>query len=496
MKIVFATSEVVPFAKTGGLADVCGTLPIELEKLGHEVVVFVPAYRAIWQSQQTIDITPVKFSISIGKKPVEGGLLRSSLPNSNVIVYLVDQPAYFDRPALYGQANEDYLDNCERFAFFCRAVLESIGALKLQPDVLHCNDWQTGLIPALYQTDFRTRPGYPSLATLMTIHNLAYQGSFWHWDMLLTGIDWKYFNWQQMEFFGQLNLLKTGIVFADAINTVSPHYAEEMQTYEYGCGLEGVLRHRGEAITGILNGIDMVEWDPARDEEIVARYDWTTWREGKAACKMALQKELGLLVSPTTPLIGSIGRLASQKGWALNLPVMEKWLAQSNVQWAVLGSGDWEYHQALEDLARRFPGKLGVRLDFANGLAHRIEAAADMFLMPSRYEPCGLNQMYSLRYGALPIVFHTGGLADTVVDASDENIQQKTANGFSFREFTADELNTTLKRAIDTYNDFPGLWDQMVVRGMKQDWSWTQSARRYQSVYQQIAAASQARRPA
>lgn len=496
MKIVFVSSEVVPFAKTGGLADVCGTLPIELEKLGHQVVVFLPAYRSIWQSALPIDIVPIKFAIPIGTKMVEGGLLRATLPNSKVEVYFVDQPAYFDRPALYGVDGEDYHDNCERFSFFCRAVMEAIGLLKLQPDVLHCNDWQTGLIPALYQTEFRSRPGYPSLATLLTIHNLAYQGSFWHWDMLLTGIDWKYFNWQQMEFFGQLNLLKTGIVFSDVITTVSPRYAEEIQTFEFGCGLEGVLRHRSSAVIGILNGIDVDEWDPARDEHLAAQFDATRWREGKTACKLALQKELGLHVSPTTPLIGSIGRLVSQKGWALILPVMEKWLARSDAQWAVLGNGDWEYHQALQDLARRFPGKLGLRLEFDNGLAHRIEAAADLFLMPSRYEPCGLNQMYSLRYGALPVVFHTGGLADTVVDANEENVRHKRANGFSFRDFSADELDATLKRAIETYNDHPGLWEQMVERGMKQDWSWTQSARRYQDVYQRAVSAVRADRSA
>jgi starch synthase len=411
-------------------------------------------------------------------------------------VYLVDQPAYFDRPALYGQGNEDFPDNCERFVFFCRAVLEALAQLDLRPDVLHCNDWQTGLIPALYQAEFKRRPGYPCLANLLTIHNLAYQGSFWHWDMLLTGIDWKYFNWQQMEFYGQLNLLKTGIVFADAITTVSPRYAEEIQTYEFGCGLEAVLRHRSAAVSGILNGIDMEEWNPSHDEHLVARYDWRTWREGKAACKMALQKELGLSPSPQTPLIGSIGRLASQKGWAILLPVLEKWLMQSEAQWAVLGSGDWEYHQALQDLARRFPHKLGLRLEFSDALAHRIEAGADLFVMASRYEPCGLNQMYSLRYGTLPVVFHTGGLADTVIDASDENIQQKTANGFSFHEFTADGLHAALQRAVKSYNDYPGLWDQMVVRGMQQDWSWSRSARRYQEIYQQIAAACRAGRSA
>ena len=496
MQIAFVTSEVVPFAKTGGLADVCGALPIELEKLGHSVALFAPAYRSIWQAGIPIDPTPIRFSIPIGSKAVEGGLLRSTLPQSNVSVYLIDQPAYYDRAGLYGQAGEDYPDNCERFVFFCRAVLESIGQLEFSPDVLHCHDWQTGLIPALFQTEFCKRSGYPSFATLMTIHNLAYQGSFWHWDMLLTGIDWKYFNWRQMEFYGQLNLLKTGIVFADAITTVSPRYAEEIQTYEYGCGLEGVLRHRAEAIAGILNGIDVDEWNPARDPHLAAGYDRTTWREGKAACKSALQQELGLPKSPTTPLIGSIGRLASQKGWAIILPVLEKWLLHSDLQWAILGSGDWEYHQALEDLARRFPAKLGVRLDFSNGLAHRIEAGADLFLMPSRYEPCGLNQMYSLRYGTPPIVFHTGGLADTVVDASPEYLHDKTANGFSFREFTADALHGTIRRAVETYNDHPDVWSQLVERGMQQDWSWSKSAQKYEALYRQIGAGNRSVQPA
>lgn len=496
MNIVLISSEVVPFAKTGGLADVCGTLPIELERLGHQVSVFLPAYRSIWQSQRTIDITPVKLAIPVGSRTIEGGLLRSELPNSRVPVFLVDQPAYFDRPALYGEGNEDFPDNCERYVFFCRAVLESIGSLQLQPDILHCNDWQTGLIPALYETEFRLRKGYPTAATLMTIHNLAYQGQFWHWDMELTGIDWKFFNWRQMEFYGQLNLLKTGIVFADAISTVSPRYAEEIQTAEYGCGLEGVLRHRSDSITGILNGIDVLEWDPARDPYLSARYDKNQWRQGKAACKTALQQELGLRISPTQPLVGSIGRLASQKGWALILPVLEKWLQHGDVSWAVLGSGDWEYHQALEDLARRFPDKLGLRLEFANELAHRIEAGADLFLMPSRYEPCGLNQLYSLRYGTLPVVFQTGGLADTVVDATDANVREKTANGFSFDEFSADALDATLRRAVDTHHGKPGWWDQMVVRGMSQDWSWAKSAAKYESLYQQILAKTRAARPA
>jgi starch synthase len=492
MQICFVASEVHPFAKTGGLADVGGSLPVELARLGHQVTVFMPAYRTIWQSQRPIDITPHRFSIPIGQKMVDGGLLQSSLPDSNVPVYLVDQPSYFDRPALYGQGSEDFSDNCERFSFFCRAVLESMDALELRPDVVHCNDWQTGLIPALLRTEDVTRSRDTQPATLLTIHNLAYQGSFWHWDMVLTGIDWKYFNWRQMEFYGKLNLLKTGIVFADGITTVSPRYAQEIQTSDFGCGLEGVLRHRRDSIFGILNGIDTMEWDPSRDERIAVRYDPSNWREGKSACKRALQDELGLRPDGNVPLIGSIGRLAAQKGWAIMLPVLEHWLAHERAQWAILGSGDWEYHQALQGLAEKYPGRLGVRLEFSSDLAHRIEAGADLFVMPSRYEPCGLNQMYSQRYGTPPVVFHTGGLADTVVDASEENLRQNIANGFSFSDHTADEFQQVLRRATETYVKQPDVWQQLVRCGMRQDWSWQRSARRYLEVYGSIAAARRA----
>ncbi len=476
----------MPFAKTGGLADVCGSLPRELHNLGHEVVLFLPAYRSIWQAGQTIDLTATKFSIAIGKKQVEGCLLKSQLPGSAVPVYFVHQPGYFDRPNLYGHDGEDFNDNCERFVFFCRALMESIHLLDWRPDVIHCNDWQTGLIPVLQRTEYSHRAGYESIRTLMTIHNLAYQGCFWHWDMLLTGVDWQYFNWQQMEFYGQLNLLKTGIVFADAISTVSPRYAQEIQTHEFGHGLEGALRSRGGDLIGILNGIDTNEWNPATDESLPFKYGVDNWQAGKAACKFVLQQELGLVQSASTPLIGCIGRLASQKGWALILSALQRWLSTSDVQWAVLGTGDWEYQQALLELQKRFPQKLGLRLEFSEPLAHRIEAAADLFLMPSRYEPCGLNQMYSLRYGAVPVVFNTGGLADTVVDANNNNLRLGTANGFVFYDHSVESMIHALKRAVEMQQDQPGAWERIVTTGMRQDWSWARSAKQYELLYRRI----------
>ena len=301
MNILIATSEAVPFAKTGGLADVCAALPVEISKLGHSAAVILPAYRQAWQSGLSIEPLPVEFTVPIGTRMVAGRLLRSKFPDSNVPVYLVEQPEYFDRPQLYREEGNDYRDNCERFVFFCRAVMEAIRLLDLKIDVLHANDWQTGLIPAYLKIEYRRQPGYEQIGTLLTIHNLAYQGLFWHWDMLLTGLDWKYFNWQQMEFFGNLNLLKTGLVFADRINTVSPRYAEEIQSAPLGCGLEGVLQQRRGVLSGIINGVDYRHWNPETDPHLPESYGPANVRQGKAAAKAALQNELELPSIPTSP---------------------------------------------------------------------------------------------------------------------------------------------------------------------------------------------------
>jgi starch synthase len=486
MKILLATSEAVPFAKTGGLADVCGALPAELQRLGHQVTVMMPAYRQALAAGQVVEPTGVRFMISIGSKTVPGSFLKSHLPGCDVPVYLVQQDDYFNRDGLYSAGSEDYIDNCERFTFFSRAVMEAVRLLDLNVDVLHANDWQTGLIPAYLKLEYRQRPGYERIASLLTIHNLAYQGVFWHWDMLLTGLDWKYFNWHQMEFFGKLSLMKTGLVFADALNTVSPRYAEEIQSAPLGCGLEGVLQQRRDVLSGIINGVDYSVWNPATDPALAQRYDVQSAAAGKAACKAALQSELKLPVSAETPLLGFIGRLADQKGIDLIAALVQDWVRSSDAQWVLLGTGDPKYHQIFSNLGERHPQKVAVRLEFSSDLAHRIEAGADMFLMPSRYEPCGLNQLYSLKYGTVPIVRATGGLADTVTDATREALTAGKATGFSFREYSPLALAETVGRACDAYGQ-KSVWSSLVRNGMNQDWSWNRSAQQYVALYQKIS---------
>ena len=479
-----ATSEVVPFAKTGGLADVCGSLPIELAKLDHEVSVIMPAYSSVKKAGIELTDTGVLLDIPIGSKIVEGRILRGQLPDSNVPIYFVDQPIYFERNELYREAGEDYKDNCERFVFFCRAALESIRLLQLNVDLVHANDWQTGLIPALQKIEYENAPGYEHLASLLTIHNMAYQGQFWHWDMLLTGIDWKYFNWHQMEYYGNLNLLKTGLVFADSINTVSPRYAEEIQTEPLGCGLENVLRNRSHVLSGIINGVDYGAWNPATDNYLASTYAPENWQAGKADCKRDLQERLSLPTDPNIPLIGLVGRLADQKGFDLVAQVMNHWVTSRDVQWAILGTGEPNYHELFTRLSAEYPDRVAAKLEFSNEWAHQIEAGADIFLMPSRYEPCGLNQLYSLKYGTVPVVHATGGLADTILDASESNLQQGLANGFSFDVYEAAALERTLDRACDTYSHHRDKWNQLVLTGMQQDWSWAESARKYVELYQ------------
>jgi starch synthase len=495
VNILLATTEATPFAKTGGLADVCGALPRDLAQLGHNVSLIMPAFRQVRTASLPIEPTGVEVEIPIGAKTVVGSFSRSYLPESDVPVYFVENDAYYDRPELYRENGKDYRDNCERFVFFCRAALEAIRLLDLPIDVVHANDWPTGLIPAYLKTEYAAVPGYENIASLFTIHNIAYQGNFWHWDMVLTGLDWKYFNWRQMEFFGQLSLLKTGLAFADRINTVSARYAQEIQTSELGCGMEGLLAYRGGDVSGILNGVDYREWNPATDPHLVENYEVKNYAVGKAACKAALQQQVGLPQTPDAPLIGLIGRFADQKGFDLVAKVVQDWVRSNGgegavAQWVILGTGEQEYHDLFQSLAKRHPQRVAAHIGFSPELAHQIEAGADIFLMPSRYEPCGLNQLYSLRYGTVPVVRATGGLADTITSATPDTLAAGTANGFSFREYSALALAETLARACDAYRN-PELWRQLVETGMKQDWSWARSARAYGDLYGEMIAARQ-----
>jgi starch synthase len=483
VNILFATSEAAPFSKTGGLGDVCGALPRELARLGHRPVVILPAFRQARQAGIPLEPTGVTIDVPIGQKRVRGHFLQTRLPDSDVRVYLLEQNDYYDRPQLYREGSEDYKDNCERFTFYCRAVLEGIPALGLEIDAVHCHDWCAGLIPAYLKTMYGHREPWRGLVSLLTIHNLAYQGNFWHWDMALTGLDWKYFNWRQMEFYGNVSFLKTGIVFADALTTVSPTYAKEILRPPLGSGFEGVLQNRAGDLTGIINGVDYQEWNPAVDRHLVPnRYSERDYARGKAACKADLQQRLDLPQRPDVPLLAAIGRLADQKGFDLITRVMENWAERVDAQWVVLGTGEPKYHSALGRLADEHPERIAVRLEFSDEMAHRIEAGADIFVMPSQYEPCGLNQLYSLKYGTVPVVRATGGLVDTVVNATEQTLSDGTATGFSFEEYSAAALAETLDKACRTYRE-KAVWNQLIETGMRRDWSWRHSAEQYVDLY-------------
>jgi starch synthase len=484
MHILLVASEAVPFAKTGGLGDILGSLPRAIERLGHHATVFIPAYRQALAAGIPFSDTGLSLSIPIGSRTEIARVFESALPRSAIRVFLIDQPRYFDRDGLYGDGTIDFDDNCERFVFFNRAVLEAVGPLGVWPDIIHCNDWQTGLIPVYMKTIYQRNPALASCGSLLTIHNLAYLGLFWQRDMALTGLDWRLFNWRQLEFHGRISLLKAGLVFADMLSTVSPTYAREIQTPRFGSGLDGLLRDRAPDLRGIVNGIDPEVWSPTREPMIASTYDAATVNLGKAACKAWLQRRAGLAERPSVPLLAQIGRLDPQKGWDLLAQVAEN-LLERDVQLIVLGVGDRKYHALLESLARRFPDKCWAHLGFSDDLAHQIEAGADLFLMPSLYEPCGLNQLYSLAHGTVPIVRATGGLADTVVDTNPLSLADGTANGFVFVEANSQALLHTIDRALSFWPD-QAIWRKLMATGMAADWSWQHSAREYVALYGEI----------
>jgi starch synthase len=494
MRVVLASSEAVPFSKTGGLADVATGLSRGLAEAGHDVTLVVPYHRRQCPASVHCAPTGTTVTVPIADRHVTAQVYTAPLAGSDVRVLLIDQPAYFDRTALYTEGGEDYVDNCERFAFFSRAVLEAARVLQLRPDIVHANDWQTGLIPALIAIEHRGQPGFERTAAVFTVHNMAFQGQFWKWDMRLTGLDWKYFNHRQMEFWDHLNLLKTGIVFADMVTTVSPTYAREICTPDFGYGLQGVLAERGDRLVGILNGVDTGDWNPQTDRHLSQNYSLADWETGKAACKRQLQVQLGLAQRPAVPLLGMISRLTAQKGFGL-LSALAGELLSMDVQMVFLGIGEQRYEQLVLDLCRRSPQQVAAMLGFNEPLAHQIEAGSDVYLMPSMFEPCGLNQMYSLQYGTVPIVHAVGGLADTIVDASDG----ERGNGFRFGPFytpheqefirrVVGPFGEQVRRAVRQYHDRPS-WRRLVRVGMSQDLSWRHSADEYAGVYRRAQAA-------
>ncbi|MEE4310679.1 MAG: glycogen synthase GlgA [candidate division KSB1 bacterium] len=480
MKILFVSPEVYPFAKTGGLADVGGALPPYIKKLGHDIRIILPGYGTI--DRQRFRIRKVRNSalapIQIGGKTEHAGLSATMLPGSDVKTYFVENDHYYDRPELYKNpvSNGDWDDNDQRFLFFNLAVLKSMETLNWVPDVIHCNDWQSSLIPLLLKTHY-IRLGINSL---LTIHNIAYQGIFessflelWDFPEYLS------YPYSGIEYWGKVNLLKAGIVYADVINAVSPTYSHEIQqSEEYGCGLEGVLRDRTRDIYGILNGVDYETWSPETDSHIPHTFSKDKL-EGKRKNKRNLLEDSGLIYDERTPLIGIISRLVDQKGFDLIGDIIHK-LMKLNLQIIILGTGEQKYHKLFTELMAQYPKKLVVHLKFDNTLAHRIEAGSDIFLMPSKYEPCGLNQMYSLRYGTVPIVRKTGGLADTI---TEYNRLSKEGNGFVFEKYDSDSLFQAIKRALQLYSNKTE-WKKLMGNGMEEDFSWDRSAREYVKIYE------------
>lgn len=485
--VVMLAAEAAPFVKVGGLADVMGSLPKVLEKLGVHVTVVLPAYQAIPRGQFAIRDCPsaTPFEVPMASESVRVEVARTTLPATNVDVYFLGGGGYFSRAGIYDDpaTRLGYPDNMQRLAFYSKAGIELLRRLGRPVDVVHCHDSQTGLIPGLLSTAHKDDPFFRHTGCLFTIHNVAYQSLYEKEALAWAGIDDSYFApFSPFEYWGKVNFLKIGILTADLVSTVSRTYAREIQSGpEYGYGLEGALQSRSADLYGIVNGIDYDEWNPETDALIASRYS-TKNLAGKAECKAALLKTMNLPPHKgRVPLIGIISRLADQKGFDLIGKAIDR-IAAQDLQLVVLGTGQEKYHKLFEDAAARYPEKIAVRLAFDNRLAHQIEAGADMFLMPSKYEPCGLNQLFSLRYGTIPIVRATGGLADTI---KDFRLKEDSGDGFVFTSYTPAEMMDAIERALVIFAD-SARWQRIVMRAMQERWSWEESARAYLDLYEKI----------
>jgi starch synthase len=477
MKILFVASEVAPFAKTGGLADVTGSLPHALKRQGHDVRIIMPFYKTVSKGGFLIRKNRKSVEVPLGGSLYKG-LLRHTL-SADIPVYLLENKELFHRDHLYGGPAGDYADNHLRFAFFCRGVLELLKRMDYRPDVIHCHDWQTALIPLLLKYEFAGDPFFADMAVIFTIHNLAYQGIFPAALLGAMGLDRSFFDIERLEFFGNVNLMKGGILTADQVNTVSESYCEEILTEEQGCGLNGVLLRRRDDLSGILNGIDYSLWDPAYDRDISRNYTPSALA-GKAADKKALQILFGLTPDANVPLVGMVSRMIAQKGFDLIEPLLPD-LAAAKLQLVVIGSGDAKYAKIFNDIRAKGARGIALHEGFDSSLARKIYAGSDIFLMPSHFEPCGLGQLIALRYGAVPVVRKTGGLKDTIFDETDNG---KEPNGFSFVDYTPAALWEALMRSLEAYRD-KERWKKLIRRGMIADFSWTQSAVKYEQLYRQ-----------
>lgn len=474
MKILFAAAEVVPFIKTGGLADVIGALPKALQEAGHDVRVVLPKYKDI-PSHFTDQMTHLgAMEVPVGWRRQYGGIeyfIHEGMP-----VYFIDNEYYFGRDGVYG-----YPDDGERFAFLNRAVLDMLPMIEFLPDILHCHDWHTAMIPLLLKEHYQSHIAYRSIRTVYTIHNLLYQGIFPR-EVLgdLLGLPDYYFTAEAVEYYGNVSFMKAGLVFADHVTTVSPTYAAEIRTPYYGYGMDGLLRSLGDRLSGIVNGIDAKLYNPLTDEDIYVKYRSSLTK--KRQNKLALQQELGLPEQASVPLIGMVTRLVEPKGLDLLTRILDEWLNEDDVQFVLLGTGDNSYEEWFREAVRRHPQKLSAQILFSDRLSRRIYAGSDLFLMPSRFEPCGISQLLALRYGSIPVVRETGGLNDTV-HAYNEYTGE--GNGFTFHDFNAHDLLYTLRRAVSFYKQ-PEIWESLVKTAVSGDYSWQQSARQYSEIYARL----------
>jgi starch synthase len=473
-----AVSEAAPFAQSGGLAEVANSLSKAMQRLGHRISLIMPCYRTTLQAGFHLEETGIRFAVPVSDRFEAGSVLRTAL-GDDVTVYLVRADGYFDREGIYGTVDGDYLDNAERFVFFSRAILEILKGSP--PDILHAHDWQTALSVAFLKGDPGRYAQLSSVKTVFTVHNAAYQGHFWHHDWHLLNLDYRFFTPSYLEFYGKINFLKSGLVFADAITTVSPTYAEEIKTPEQGWGLDGVFRERADSLTGILNGCDYEAWNPDSDPLIAKAYSPNSLA-GKKDCKSDLQRAFSLPEDPNVLLVGMVSRLASQKGFDLLQGALADLLSRP-IQFVLLGSGERHYQDFLTAVARLCPEKMAVKIAFDDALAHRVVAGSDVVLVPSQYEPCGLAQMYALKYGTIPIVRATGGLSDTVQQfdpASD------TGNGFVFGPYQAESLIGGVDQALSTFK-LDQHWAALMKNAMAADFSWDRSAPAYLRLYRRLS---------
>lgn len=474
MKILFVASEMTPLASTGGLADVIGSLPRELKLLGHDVRVIIPCYRTLNRLELPVRKARKSIEVVNGASSHKGFLRQTTI--DDITVYLIESKEFFDREHLYGPPGGDYPDNHRRFAFFCRGVLDMLKRMDFRPDILHCHDWQTALIPIILRYEHHNDPFFSGMATLFTIHNLAYQGVFPPTTLEEMGLNKTCYRIERLEFYGKVNLMKGGLLTANLLNTVSPTYRNEILRPELGCGLDGVLRSRQDDLSGILNGIDTVRWDPDTDRTLAKNYT-SSALAARQVNKHRLQKLLELTIDPEIPLLGIVSRLAEQKGFDLIAEILPL-IAKEKIQLAILGEGDDRYIRQVASFAGLDKG-ISFAMGYDPALAAGIFAGADMFLMPSRFEPCGLAQLVALRYGAVPVVHKVGGLADTVFDERD---RVKEPNGFTFDDYTASSLWDAIQRAVTAFGD-KARWRKLMRNGMRQNFSWASSSKQYDELY-------------